>query len=421
LKQQVEINGRNNLTFPKSNQRGSGGGGGAGGGNGGPMFNNNGQNMFNPNPMLPKNKSISSDYNQTNQVYPPITPKWTQNNNNSSQNNNNNQPPGFNNNKQQSIGLLSDPQNPAQIQLDSLSQNFNKMNLNKNNRQNSEVRSSNSTGQFSYTLTDLGINQFPLYVYAYSASNDRISTIENLKIFVVGNGGSGNNDVLVWFDEFDGTGAINTSKWTTETGGGGWGNQEEQIYTSSTNNVKREGGILKIKAIKESNGSYSSARIKTQDKFEFRYGYVEIRAKLPSSQGTWPALWMLGANFPEVGWPQCGEIDIMEQFQDKNKVKSTLHWKLPDGERGEYGLDTSNTTSDDWHVYAMDWTPTSITTYLDGNEFFTMNISGVEPYYPFNEEFFFIFNVAMGGTLGGDIDPNFTEDIMEVDYIRLYQ
>jgi len=286
---------------------------------------------------------------------------------------------------------------------------------------NSGSETQNSTGQFSYTLTDLGINQFPLYVYAYSASNDRISTIENLKIFVVGNGGSGNNDVLVWFDEFDGTGAINTSKWTTETGGGGWGNQEEQIYTSSTNNVKREGGILKIKAIKESNGSYSSARIKTQDKFEFRYGYVEIRAKLPSSQGTWPALWMLGANFPEVGWPQCGEIDIMEQFQDKNKVKSTLHWKLSDGQRGEYGLDVSNTTSDDWHVYAMDWTPTSITTYLDGNQFFTMNISGVEPYYPFNEEFFFIFNVAMGGTLGGDIDPNFTEDIMEVDYIRLYQ
>ncbi len=286
---------------------------------------------------------------------------------------------------------------------------------------NSGSETQNSTGQFSYTLTDLGINQFPLYVYAYSASNDRISTIENLKIFVVGNGGSGNNDVLVWFDEFDGTGAINTSKWTTETGGGGWGNQEEQIYTSSTNNVKREGGILKIKAIKESNGSYSSARIKTQDKFEFRYGYVEIRAKLPSAQGTWPALWMLGANYPEVGWPQCGEIDIMEQFQDKNKVKSTLHWKLPDGQRGEYGLDVSNTTSDDWHTYAMDWTPTSITTYLDGNEFFSMNTSGVEPYYPFNEEFFFIFNVAMGGTLGGDIDPNFTEDIMEVDYIRLYQ
>jgi hypothetical protein len=286
---------------------------------------------------------------------------------------------------------------------------------------NSGSETQNSTGQFSYTLTDLGINQFPLYVYAYSASNDRISTIENLKIFVLGNGGSGNNDVLVWFDEFDGTGAINTSKWSTETGGGGWGNQEEQNYTTSTTNVKREGGILKIKAIKESNGSYTSARIKTQDKFEFKYGRIEIRAKLPSAQGTWPALWMLGANYPDVGWPQCGEIDIMEQFQDKNKVKSTLHWKLPNGERGEYGLDTTNPTSNEFHIYSIDWTPNSITSYLDGTQFFVMNTSGVEPYFPFNENFFFIFNVAMGGTLGGDIDPNFTEDTMEVDYIRVYQ
>lgn len=286
---------------------------------------------------------------------------------------------------------------------------------------NNGSETQNTTGQFSYSMTDLGINQFPLYVYAYSETEDRISKIENLKIFVIGNGGSGNNDVLVWFDEFDGTGAINTSKWTTETGGSGWGNQEVQIYTSSTNNVIREGGILKIKAIKESNGSYSSARIKTQDKFEFKYGRIEIRAKLPSAQGTWPALWMLGANYPEVGWPQCGEIDIMEQFQDKNKVKSTLHWKLANGDRGEYGLDTTNSTSNEFHVYSINWTASSITAYLDGTQFFVMNTSGVEPYYPFNEDFFFIFNVAMGGTLGGDIDPNFTQDTMEVDYIRVYQ
>ena len=279
----------------------------------------------------------------------------------------------------------------------------------------------NTTGEFSYTLTEAGTNQFPLYVYAYSSTNDRISKITNLTVDVEGNGGSGNNDVLVWSDEFDGTGAIDSSKWTTEIGGGGWGNQEVQIYTSSTNNVKREGGVLKIKAIKESNGTYSSARIKTQDKFEFRYGRVEIRAKLPSAQGTWPALWMLGANYPDVGWPQCGEIDIMEQFQDKNKVKSTLHWKLADGNRGEYGQETANTTSTDWHVYEMDWTSTTIKTYLDGTKFFEMTVSGVDPYFPFNEEFFFIFNVAMGGTLGGEIDPNFTQDAMEVDYIRVYQ
>jgi hypothetical protein len=288
---------------------------------------------------------------------------------------------------------------------------------------NNGTETQNTTGVFSYTLTDAGTNQFPLHVYAYSSTDDRISKINNLVVYVEGNGGSGNNDVLVWSDEFDGTGPINTSKWTTETGGGGWGNQEVQIYTSSTDNVVRENGILKIKAIKESNGTYSSARIKTQDKFEFKYGRVEIRAKLPSAQGTWPALWMLGANFPDVGWPQCGEIDIMEQFQDKNKVKSTLHWKLSSGERGEYGQETNNTTSTDWHVYTIDWTPTSIKSFLDGNQFFSMDIdgSGIAPYFPFNKEFLFIFNVAMGGTLGGDIDPNFTEDTMEVDYIRVYQ
>jgi len=291
---------------------------------------------------------------------------------------------------------------------------------------NGDESGPSESGEFSYTLTDNGLQQFPFYVYAYSSTGDKISKITNLSIFVEGNGGSGNNDVLVWSDEFDGTGSIDSSKWTTETGGGGWGNQEEQIYTSSSNNVRREAGILKIKVRKESNGNFTSARIITEDKFEFKYGRVDIRAKLPSVQGSWPALWMLGANFrdPSVGWPQCGEIDIMEQFENKNRVQSTLHWKLANGERGQYGLDTTNSTSTDFHIYSLEWTPTNIKSFLDGNEFFSMNIDGVAPYYPFNEDFFFIFNVAMGGTNGGDIDPNLQDgyvDAMEVDYIRVYQ
>ena len=291
---------------------------------------------------------------------------------------------------------------------------------------NSGEESQNTTGEFSFTLTSQGLNQFPFYVYAYAADGSSISKITNLAIYVEGNGGSGNNDVLVWSDEFDGTGSIDSSKWTTETGGGGWGNQEEQIYTSSSNNVRKEAGILKIKVRKETNGTYTSARIITEDKFEFKYGRVEIRAKLPSVQGSWPALWMLGANLrdPSVGWPQCGEIDIMEQFENKNSVHSTLHWKQANGERALYGENTTNSTSSNWHVYALEWMPTSIKTYLDGNEFFSMNISGVGPYYPFNEDFFFIFNVAMGGTNGGVIDPNLQQgfvDAMEVDYIRVYQ
>lgn len=290
---------------------------------------------------------------------------------------------------------------------------------------NSGSETRNATGQFSYTVTDLGINQFPVYVYAYSETDDRISKIENMKVFVIGNGGSGNNDVLVWFDEFDGSGPLNSSKWTNEVGGGGWGNQEDQVYTPGSSNVVREDGILKIKAIKESNGSYTSARIVTRDKFEFQYGRVDIRAKLPTAQGTWPALWMLGANFSgagAVGWPQCGEIDIMEQFQDKNKVQATLHWKQSNGDRAEYGVDTSNTTSNQFHVYSIDWTDTYIRAELDGNQYFYMNTTGTDPYFPFTDkDFFFIMNVAMGGTNGGAIDPNFTMDTMEVDYIRVYQ
>ena len=293
------------------------------------------------------------------------------------------------------------------------------------------------SGDFTYTKTGSGIEQFPFYVYAYSNSIDededdpRIENITNLSILVEdgGNSGSGNNDVLVWSDEFDGTGSIDSSKWTAETGGGGWGNQEEQIYTSSSNNLRKEAGILKIKVQKGSNGGFTSARIKTQDKFEFQYARVDIRAKLPSVQGSWPALWMLGANWPEpgVGWPRCGEIDIMEQFENKNIITSTIHWFDEDNVdingtgQASYGGDVVNTTSDEFHVYSLDWRQNVIRFYLDGNEFFsTSNNNSL----PFNQDFFLIFNVAMGGTNGGDIDPNLQEgyvDAMEVDYVRVYQ
>ena len=141
--------------------------------------------------------------------------------------------------------------------------------------------------------------------------------------------GSGNNDVLVWSDEFDGNGAINSQFWNYETGGGGWGNQEVQVYSTSSANIVKENGILKITALKKPNGTYTSARITTQNKVDFKYARIDIRAKLPSLAGTWPALWMLGDNFSNssVGWPKCGEIDIMEQFADKTYVQATCHWE----------------------------------------------------------------------------------------------
>ena len=281
----------------------------------------------------------------------------------------------------------------------------------------------NSSGNFTYTVNSQGINQFPVTIYAYSSTDERISKIKNITIFVEqdNNGGSGNNDQLVWFDEFDGNGTINTNNWNYETGGGGWGNQEVQNYTNSLNNIYKENGILKIKVIKESNNSYTSARITTKNKFDFKYGRVDIRAKLPSLAGTWPALWMLGANIDSVSWPSCGEIDIMEQFEDKSYVQSTCHWQsssTTDYAPVSYGLPVDLNTPTEFHVYSLIWAEGSVKTLLDGNQFYAMNTNSN---MPFDANFFFIFNVAMGGTNGGTIDPNFTNDAMEVDYIRVYQ
>ena len=187
------------------------------------------------------------------------------------------------------------------------------------------------------------------------------------------------------------------------------------------NNIYKENGILKIKVIKESNNTYTSARITTKNKFDFKYGRVDIRAKLPSLAGTWPALWMLGANIDSVSWPSCGEIDIMEQFEDKSYVQSTCHWQsssTTDYAPVSYGLPVDLNTPTEFHVYSLIWAEGSVKTLLDGNQFYAMNTNSN---MPFDANFFFIFNVAMGGTNGGTIDPNFTNDAMEVDYIRVYQ
>ena len=226
------------------------------------------------------------------------------------------------------------------------------------------------------------------------------------------------DDVLVWSDEFDGNGVININHWNYETGGGGWGNQEVQTNTNSLNNLYKENGILNIKAIKESNGTYTSARITTQDKFEFKYGRVKIRAKLPTTQGTVPKLWMLGANIFQVGWPECGEIGVMEQKVNKEIIKSKLVWKLSDGNTATYENEATNLTSNEFHIYSIYWTSTSVKAYIDGEEYLSINISDL---YAFGEDFFLIFNLAMGGTNGGAIDLDFTQDTMEVDYVRVYQ
>lgn len=226
-------------------------------------------------------------------------------------------------------------------------------------------------------------------------------------------------DTLVWSDEFDVDGAPNTANWGYDLGAGGWGNNELQTYTDNVENVIVEGGFLKITARADGAGGYTSTRLLSENLQEFTYGRVEIRAKLPEAQGTWPALWMLGANFDTVGWPFCGEIDIMEQTgQDKTRTSAAVHF--PGNSAGNAPTnDTENTTATtEFNDYILQWTASEITMSVNDEVFFTFENNDT---IPFNSDFFFIMNIAMGGTLGGTVDPAFTEATMEVDYIRMYQ
>jgi len=232
---------------------------------------------------------------------------------------------------------------------------------------------------------------------------------------------------LVWEDEFLFNGAPSSSRWSYDlgTGNNGWGNNEEQFYTDRTDNVFIENGILNIIAKRESfSGSqFTSARIKTQDKFEFTYGKVEIKAKLPNGKGTWPALWMLGANFPEVGWPTCGELDIMEHVgNNQNVVQASIHTPSSFGGTINTGSLTVPGVSNEFHVYEMEWTEDLVSFSVDGSKYYTYqpNVQNGDT-WPFNTDQFLIFNVAMGGSLGGAIEAGFTESRMQVDYIKVYQ
>mmetsp|Transcript_23252 Transcript_23252/g.26941 ORF Transcript_23252/g.26941 Transcript_23252/m.26941 type:complete len:574 (+) Transcript_23252:182-1903(+) len=228
-------------------------------------------------------------------------------------------------------------------------------------------------------------------------------------------------NTLAWEDDFNTDGAPNAANWTYDLGAGGWGNGEEQTYTDALENAKVENGSLIITAKSDGAGGYTSARLKSQGLYKFTYGRVEVRAKLPASQGTWPAIWMLGSNFPTVGWPNCGEIDIMEQKgDDKNTSLGTLHW-FDDGSssNASYGETTSvSNVSSEFHLYTVEWTDSAIKIYLDDVPFFEMANNAT---LPFNADFFLILNVAMGGSLGGTIDAAFTEDTMEIDYVKVYQ
>ena len=231
----------------------------------------------------------------------------------------------------------------------------------------------------------------------------------------------GNNDVLVWADEFEANGFPCTQNWTAQEGTGGdwgWGNGEKQFYLRGNANV--ENGILSITAREEQfqESDYTSARIITKNKFDFTHGRVEVRAKLPAAKGTWPAIWMLGSDYLTNIWPKCGEIDIMEQKgQYKNTVLGTTHW-YANGNASYSRNKSLPTSTTDFHVYAMEWTTKQIKMFVDDQQYYTIILNDT---MPFDSDFFIILNVAVGGTLGGTNIEADLESSMEVDYVRVYQ
>lgn len=225
---------------------------------------------------------------------------------------------------------------------------------------------------------------------------------------------------LIWSDEFDVAGPPDPLKWGYDIGAGGWGNAELEYYTNRTDNAIVSGGTLKITAKAESylGSAYTSARLLTKDKFSFKYGKIEISAKLPAGVGTWPATWMLGNNFLTAGWPACGEIDIMEhRGSELNKIFGTLHYPGHSGSNGDGSTVVISNATTTFHKYAVEWSAATIKFSVDDVVFKTFANSGTTP---FNQNFFVILNVAMGGNFGGTVDPAFTSAAMEIDYVRVY-
>jgi len=237
---------------------------------------------------------------------------------------------------------------------------------------------------------------------------------------------------LVWADEFDGPDGspADTTKWSFNTGAGGWGNGEWQYYTDRTYNAYIQDGALVIKARREDfkRSRYTSARLVTRGKGDWLYGRFEVRAKLPYGQGIWPAIWMLPTDVEYGRWPASGEIDIMELVgHQPARVHGTLHYGNPHTFEGDrYDL-AEGTFTGDYHVFALEWEPAEFRWYVDGYHYqtqttwFTSSTKGTYP-APFDRRFHMILNVAVGGAWPGFPDETTTfPQYMYVDYVRVYQ
>jgi beta-glucanase (GH16 family) len=292
------------------------------------------------------------------------------------------------------------------------------------------------TGSATYTFQQSGTYQ--IKTKAHATYNDFVQKIENVIIYVdsaaTGAPTTGYstptsypNYTLVWSDEFDGTAL--SSDWTYDigTGNGGWGNNELQYYTNQ--NVQVSNGLLQITAKSETFNAqdYTSTRIKTQGLKSWKYGRIDIRAALPYGKGIWPALWMLGDNITTASWPACGEIDIMEMIggdgANDRTAHGTAHWS-DNGSHAQYGASTSLSSgklADEFHVYSIVWNQNSITWMMDDVVYNTLDITPSE-LSEFQQKFFLIFNVAVGGNWPGSPDATtIFPQTMYVDYVRVFQ
>lgn len=238
---------------------------------------------------------------------------------------------------------------------------------------------------------------------------------------------------LIWSDEFDG--AI-SSDWVYDIGDGsdqgipGWGNNELQYYRSE--NATVENGILVITAKNESFGgkNYTSARLKTQGFQSFRYGKIEARIAVPAFTGSWPAFWALGTSITELGWPRCGEIDIMEQSNESNTIHGTIHWSYFTGQGDNQWLYYTDTTAPsdvkEFHTYTVEWDPEYIRWFIDGVQYNEALIrNGINGTSEFQNDFYLLLNLAIGGQFTGSTTPqvptNEQDAQMKVDWVRVYQ
>jgi len=237
---------------------------------------------------------------------------------------------------------------------------------------------------------------------------------------------------MIWNDEFNGTDGTlpDSSKWTYDLGGGGWGNNELETYTNSTTNVQQKGGNLVITATKVGTNfaSYYSARIRTQGLFDVEYGRIEARIKIPYGQGMWPAFWMLGSDINTNPWPNCGEIDIMENIgKEPTTIHGTIHGPGYSGANGigsPFSFPNNAKFSDDFHVYAIEWDASEIRFYVDDNLYATRTTAQIPngTTWVYNHKFFIIMNVAIGGGWPGNPDSTTVfPQTMQVDYVRVYQ